>query len=253
MSWQPPGGYPPQGGPPGYPPPAGYPAPPYGAAPVMYMPPTPGPAPGLAFAGFWRRTGGYLLDALIIAVPVLILFFVLFWSDITTYINNASTSHRAAAGTITAILPTGALIAYTLVGAAINYLYYGFLVHSWGRTVGQAAVGVRVVPMEDLSGRLPLSRSTMRSAVFWGPGLVGFVPVIGQLVAFLPLISFIFVAFDAQKQGLHDKLGHAFVVRPDPTAMPLMPAGAWGPPPGGPPPGWPPPQLPGPGGGPAVP
>src|SRR4051812_3077780 len=79
MSWQPPGGYPPPGGPPGYPMPPGYPAAPYGAAPVMYMPPTPGPAPGLAFAGFWRRFCGYLLDGLIIGVPILVLEVVLFW------------------------------------------------------------------------------------------------------------------------------------------------------------------------------
>jgi hypothetical protein len=63
MSWQPPsvppsGGYPP---PPGYP---QYPGVPGGAGATPW-----GPAPGLEYASFWRRFGGYILDGIIIAVP----------------------------------------------------------------------------------------------------------------------------------------------------------------------------------------
>ena len=225
----------------------------------MYMPPTPGPAPGLAYASFWRRVGGYLLDGLIVGVPVLILFFVLFWSNFVDYVNSASATARngqTVVVTPTTFLPAGALIAYLIIGSAVNYLYFGFLVHSWGRTVGQAAVGVRVVPEEDLSARLPLGRATLRSTIFWVPGLFSVVPVLGSLVGLVPLVSYIMVAADSRKQGLHDKLGKALVVRPDPSAMPMMPMapmGPWTPPPQGPPPGWsPPPQLP-PGGGSAIP
>jgi hypothetical protein len=42
-------------------------------------------------------------------------------------------------------------------------------VRAWGSTVGQRAVGVRVVREEDPGGRLPLSRSLLRALVWWGP------------------------------------------------------------------------------------
>ena len=74
MTWQPPSGQPPgYGPPPGYPP--SYPVGRYGA----------GPAAGRVYASFWRRFSGYLIDIVVVAVPSIVAFFVIFGSTVSAY------------------------------------------------------------------------------------------------------------------------------------------------------------------------
>jgi uncharacterized RDD family membrane protein YckC len=217
MSWQPPSvppssGYaPPPGGygpPPGsYAPPPGYPQ--YPAGPYG----RPGPGPGLEYASFWRRFGGYILDDLIIAIPVLIIFLIIFGQTISNWANQVNAATQAGLTAPTLVLPAGGEITLALIGAAISCLYFGFLVAGWGSTLGQRAVGVRVVRVEDPTANLPLGRALARSVVWWGAGLFSFVTGVGTIVELLVFLALLWVAWDPRKQGLHDKLGRAVVVR----------------------------------------
>jgi uncharacterized RDD family membrane protein YckC len=224
MSWQPPsappsGGYAPTPG--GYAPPPGYPQYPgvtggSGATPW-------GPAPGLEYASFWRRFGGYILDAIIIGVPTVIIFFIIFGSTISTYANQVTYANQNGLPTPTYVLPSGGEVTLSLIGCVLAGLYFGVLVAGWGSTLGQRAVGVRVVRVEDPASHLPLGRALARSIVWWGPGLLAFVSGAGDIADLVVFLCLLWVAWDPKKQGLHDKLGRALVVK----ASLAVPAGAY--------------------------
>src|ERR1700733_12948176 len=78
-----------EGGPPP-PPPQAYPPPPpppaYPAA-SYYQAPQLGPAPGIAYAGFWIRFLAALIDGIIVFVPFFVIFFVVEGSVISDYAN----------------------------------------------------------------------------------------------------------------------------------------------------------------------
>jgi uncharacterized RDD family membrane protein YckC len=208
-----PGGEPP-------PPPPSYPAPiqPYGypPAPISYPPasggwPGQGPAPGLVYAGFGARFGGYVLDSLllvaieaIISIPFVISPIINFYRD-----------HPFATGQSPPSLPadiTGRFVVVGLIGAAFSALYFGGLVAWQGRTLGQRAVGAFVVRAED-GGPLPAERTLLRAVIFWGPGVIGVIPLLGSLASLVALIGLLSVAWDPRKQGWHDKLGRSLVVK----------------------------------------
>jgi uncharacterized RDD family membrane protein YckC len=225
MSWQPPsappsGGYAPIPGgyapPPGYPP---YPAPPGGPGATPW-----GPAPGLEYATFWRRFGGYLLDGLILAVPTLVISFIVFGSAISTYANQVNYAAQNNLSTPTLVLSASGVVTLSLIGCVLSALSFGVLVAGWGSTLGQRAVGVRVVRQEDTASNLTLGRALARAVVWWGTYLLAFVSGVSLIVDLVVLLCLLWVAWDPKKQGLHDKLGRALVVRPSL----LVPAGAFG-------------------------
>ena len=264
MSWQPPasgypapsggpGGYPnPPGGPPpypggpgGYPTPPGMPtypgapgSPPYADYPLGHyaFPGAPGPAPGLVYAGFWWRVLGYLLDSLIVGVPTAVVGTIFLWSSLSDWFNALSDYFNTvcAGGTCNTTLypppalhlPAGNVAFVAVCESVIAFLYFGVLVSSWGSTVGQRAIGARVVRVEDPAHRLPLERAAVRAIVFWGPGLITALLYIGQvsglgiLVDLVVFLAVLWVAWDPRKQGLHDKLGRALVVRR--ASLPVM-------------------------------
>ena len=254
MSWQPPAVPPPGFAPPGgYPPYTAYPTAGYGSGPTPW-----GPAPGLSYATFWRRVGGYLIDVLVLAVPGAIGFFVFFGSAFSSWLNAATAASQNNQTVPQLVLPAGALLTYTLLDGLVALLYFGVLVAGWGSTVGQRAVGLRVVCQEDTAKPLPVGRAVLRAIVWWGAALLSLVAGLGFVVELVVLLALLWVAWDPRKQGLHDKLGGALVLRP----VGVLPMAAYGPP-GSPygyppaaypgPPGYPPPAYPGPPGYPPAP
>ncbi|MGP8160343.1 MAG: RDD family protein [Candidatus Dormibacteria bacterium] len=248
MSWQPPsapppGGYtPPPGGygppPGGYGPPPGYPA--YPVAPYG----SPGPGSGLVYASFGRRLGGYLIDILILGVISVVAFLIVFGSTLSPWFNQVSANAQAGlAAPPLPPLPTGEVVAFGIVAFVFTVLYFGVLVGAWGGTLGQRAVGVRVVRQEDTSTLLPLGRAVLRAIIWWGPALLYWSLVLRDLAGLVVLLALLWVIWDPRNQGLHDKLGQALVVRPGlpplvaaygnpvyPYAYPPSPAPAPGPP-----------------------
>jgi uncharacterized RDD family membrane protein YckC len=204
------------------PPPPAYPAAPsaYPAAPSGYPPAgavapagwyPPGPAPGLAYAGFGARFLGYLIDVIllfavesIVTIPFVFLPIVQFYQ-----------AHPVVTGQSVPALPAdlaSRFVVVGLIGAVVSALYFGGLVAWQGRTLGQRAVGAFVVRAED-GEPLPPERAFLRASIFWGPGLLGLIPIVGQAAGLLALIGMLAVAWDPRKQGWHDKLGRSLVVK----------------------------------------
>ncbi|MEO8899488.1 MAG: RDD family protein [Candidatus Dormibacter sp.] len=190
------------GGPPAYP----------AAAPVGVAWDAVGPAPGLVYAGFWWRFLGYLIDTLLLTIIELPVTIPLLFAPTAQFIGD----HPVKSGQALPPFPsdlTNRYLVLGILGAVVSALYFGGMVAWRGRTLGQQAAGTFVVREED-GGRLPADRAFLRAIVFWGPGLVGFIPAAGNVAGIVAFVALISVAWNRRKQGWHDKLGRSLVVRP---------------------------------------
>jgi uncharacterized RDD family membrane protein YckC len=172
------------------PPPPAYPVATY------YTGPQTGPAPGIAYAGFWVRFVALLIDEIILFVPLVIVFFATEGSTFTNY-NNCVQS--GALTTVCSSAYLGSLGLFELVAFGASAVYSILLWALFGGTLGQRMLGLHVV--DAATGQsIGLGRSIGR--------YVGFV-VSGVALD----IGFIWAAFDPRKQGWHDKIASTFVVR----------------------------------------
>ena len=146
-------------------------------------PARPGPAAGVAYAGFWIRVVAWIIDG--IALGIL----------------TGASAPLLGAGQVVTVNGTAVDVNYgaNAVGGLIGLLYFvGFW--TWrGQTIGMIPFNLSVVTVEDGS-RPDVVRSFLR--------------YVGLIISFaIILLGVIWVAFDAQKQGWHDKLARTLVVR----------------------------------------
>ena len=171
--------------PPAEPPPAMTP-PPMAPPPVSWAPAPaeqPGPMPGLRYGGFWVRAVAWIIDAIILTVIVAAL-------------------SPLFGGTSVVQTPNGVQINSGATGIQflVNLVYFvGFWV--WrAQTPGMIPFNLRVV-RADNGENIDVGRAILR--------------YVGVIISFLVLLlGVIWVAFDARKQGWHDKLAGTVVVRP---------------------------------------
>jgi uncharacterized RDD family membrane protein YckC len=175
------------------------------------------------YGSFWRRVGGYLIDVVIVAVPAFVAFFIIFGSTISSYSTQYQNAVNAGLATPTLVLPSSGELTFAIYACIFSALYFGALVSLWGSTVGQRAVGLRVVCAEDITKRLPIERALLRALPFWAANLLAFVYGVSDIVELMVLFALLWVAWDPRKQGLHDKLGRAFVLKDA-----LLPPSAYG-------------------------
>ncbi len=162
------------------PPPAAAYAPQYGTQPQS----------GAGYAGFWIRLVAYIIDSIIVGAVTFGLI--------------------KATGVITVYCPIGVTNASdpSCGNAQISSLFYviillpvlyDILLWAFGGTLGQRALGLRVVNASTGSN-LGLARSLLR--------------FVGLLIASVPIyLGLIWVGFDPRKQGWHDKIAGSFVLR----------------------------------------
>ncbi|HLQ15543.1 MAG TPA: RDD family protein [Candidatus Eisenbacteria bacterium] len=183
------GGFPPPPPSGGYPPPpppsGGYPA----AQPPGYAY---GASPQVTYGGFWIRFVAYIVDSIIIGIPILILAVILGVILGVTMGASGTTSDRAVN---TASQGIGSLI--QLISFVISVGYFVFF---WGRgqTLGMRLFKLRVA---DANTGAPIGygRAALR--------FLGY--VISAIVCYIGLI---WAAFDARKQGWHDKMANTVVL-----------------------------------------
>lgn len=123
-------------------------------------------------AGFWMRVLAWLIDGLCIGIPAYAVSHVLLRGDLATYYG---------------------------VGIIIEICYFMYFWSSYGKgqTIGMQLLHMKVVRTDG--SLLSLSGA--------------FIRFIGIIIAALPLdIGLLWVAFDPQKQGWHDKLAGTYVI-----------------------------------------
>jgi len=124
-------------------------------------------------AGFGIRVVAFVIDAVILAILSSILNSILFAGD-TVRGNGLN----------------------TLVGLAYSMYFWSSYGH--GQTVGNRVMKIRVIKTDG--SELSLTDTFLR--------------YVGMLLSFLCLfIGVIWVAFDANKQGWHDKIANTYVVK----------------------------------------
>jgi uncharacterized RDD family membrane protein YckC len=137
--------------------------------------------------GFGRRFVAYLIDSIVLSVM--------------------GCSIGWGIGLVAALLARGSEDAATGLNLSVQCLNFlitaAYFVMFWattGQTLGKMATGIKVI-------------STDGSSVSWGKALLRY---IGYIVSSIPLaLGFIWAAFDAKRQGWHDKIANTYVVRKD--------------------------------------
>jgi uncharacterized RDD family membrane protein YckC len=158
------------------------------------------------YAGFWLRLVAAIIDGLILAIPMGLLFFMSIASMVPTLLQNAHNTQdpQQAMAIVAAILPR--VFFLIILFAAGSWLYWALLESSeWQATLGKKALGLYVT---DLDGkRTTFGRTSGR---FWSGRGISFVPSIGGLYY---LIDCIMAGFTEKKQALHDMIASCLVLR----------------------------------------
>ncbi len=134
------------------------------------------------FAGFWMRFWAYLLDLLVVASINGIIV-----SPLVTF--TGLRGMNIAFFTIEAVLI-----------AVVTFLYFLLLTKKWGQTIGKRIFGLKVIAKKNES-------LTWSSVIFR--------EVIGRYILqgfTLTYTLYLIVAFQKEKQGLHDMVGETYVI-----------------------------------------
>ncbi len=156
---------------------------------------------GTSYAGFWIRVVAYIIDIVVLAVPIVVISIVL-------------------PGTVDASgMPAGPSLAGSLIGAAIIMAYVGLLESSAKQaTLGKMALGLKVTSVDG--ARLSLGQAIFRVWPYYATGiagaldaLVGTGMIISLIVGIAAFVACVVVAFTPMKQGLHDMIASTLVVK----------------------------------------
>ena len=137
------------------------------------------------YGGFWRRFWACMLDGMVLAFASMIVY-------------------GAAIAIVRFISPDiedpfkVLLIPQLIANMIIKAFYFIYFHGLTGQTVGKLALGLKVVKRDG--DTIGFARATVR---YFGS-------IIGLLFAGL---GFVWIAFDARKQGWHDKMAGSFVVK----------------------------------------
>ncbi|MDQ0160458.1 RDD family protein [Alkalibacillus salilacus] len=141
------------------------------------------------YAGFWLRAVAYLLDGIILAIPLT------FIGTFMATIFIASDPYAFQTEGSAAAFEMGAF----LIGFVFNALYTGiFHASKWQATPGKKMIGIKVTDMNG--NRISFARG-------FGRGLAV------NLSAFILYIGFIMAGLTSKKQALHDMIARTLVIR----------------------------------------
>ncbi|HEX6652901.1 MAG TPA: RDD family protein [Thermoleophilaceae bacterium] len=150
---------------------------------------------GRQLASWGSRLAAYLLDALILLVPVILLTIVIV---------------AVAAGSDTGAIVTG--IFGFLAFLVVAFLYAPLLMaregHNNGQTWGKQAVGIRVI--RDNGETMNFSWAALREIVVKGLG----VGIASSIIPFIPwFLDFFWPLWDDENRALHDMVVSTHVVQ----------------------------------------
>jgi uncharacterized RDD family membrane protein YckC len=183
---------------PAAPPPGGYPQHPQQQSGYGQPPQTPYGGPSGPRAGFWQRVGAYLLDVVILLIPVFIVLGLLGAFDSEYYDDRG----RITGGP----LEGGGTLTFQLFVLVLFLAYFTFLEGSHsGQTIGKKALGIRVIK-ESSGGAIGHGKGLLRNVVRSLPSLL---PVVGFVWG---LLDPLWMLWDREKQTLHDKVAKTLVV-----------------------------------------
>ncbi len=136
------------------------------------------PAAIAEYAGFWRRLAAFLIDILIIQTANMVLL-----PGSGLFIRQITALNYAIIAPLFALLP---------------WLYFWLFTGLKGQTPGKMALGIRVAGNER---KLGLGTAALRE-------------IAGKTISLVPVfLGFLWMLWDSEQQGWHDKIAHTHVVR----------------------------------------
>ena len=193
--------------PPAYPPPATNP----------YAQPGPAPAPpgnygyyasaaspavdplGRPLAEWWKRLVAYLIDGLVVGIPLIILWFVLLIPSMA----NTTTDPQTGAITSGGGLVAGSILLGVLISLAASVAYSTILNGGpSGQTFGKKALKIQVRDASN-GGPIGYGRAFIR---YFVPALIG------SVCGLFQLLDGLWPLWDEKRQALHDKIANSLVV-----------------------------------------
>jgi uncharacterized RDD family membrane protein YckC len=184
---------PPGGLPPPPPPPSGYPAAPTPGYPAQ---PGYGYAPQVGYGGFWIRFVAIFIDGIVVSIPLGILSGIIDAITGVTAQNLANSNSTAANAVSAAALGVAALLYLVLAVLTIGYFVY-----FWGTG---STLGMRIF-------RLRVADANTGAPIGFGRAALRY---LGYVISVIPCyIGLIWAAFDARKQGWHDKIAGTVVLQ----------------------------------------
>jgi uncharacterized RDD family membrane protein YckC len=145
------------------------------------------------YAGFWLRFGAVIVDGLIVAVPLILIFVAIAFA--LGAFDQMSNQQSGPPNGLAIMLDLGGRLVFVVVG----WLYYALQESGIHRaTLGKRLVGIQVV---DLTGeRISFGRASGR---FFGK-------IVSQIICY---IGYMMAGFTERKQGLHDIMAGTLVIR----------------------------------------
>jgi uncharacterized RDD family membrane protein YckC len=176
-------------------------APPTAAPVAAGMPPAPIISAVLEdYAGFWKRVAAYILDAIILYIPSMLIQKMMGGDAAEAAMKQAELTSPGDPQAMLAAFGQfySTMLPAMLIITVITWLYFAFCESSaWQATVGKLALGIRVTDMQGR--RISFPRALGRYPAKY-------------LSALIFLIGFLMVAWTKRKQGLHDLIAGTLVL-----------------------------------------
>ena len=153
----------------------------------------------LNYAGFWIRFGAVCIDGLVIGAVQGVLFFLFFGGTLFSVIGQAAQGQNPdeLSGAFAGAFAAG-IGMFQLFSFLIQAAYHWFLWFRYGATLGQMALGLKVVQPDG-------------TPVTSGQAIGRY---LGYILSGLILgIGFMMAGWDDQKRALHDRLANTRVIR----------------------------------------
>jgi uncharacterized RDD family membrane protein YckC len=134
------------------------------------------------YSGWWRRGGALVIDNLLLLIPAVGFFALVFVpSDVVAAI--------------------AAFLAF-FFWLVFPFIYFTYCHGKWGQTIGKRALGIRV------------RRDRQEEPVSYGAAFGRYAIVFVFAIFTIPLLlDYLFPLWDSKKQSLHDKVANSIVVR----------------------------------------
>lgn len=145
------------------------------------------PSAALPKAGFWVRVVAWAIDSIVVSMVQGVL---------TLFLGIATGGLVAGLGMEGEIMMA---VVFLFFGMVLSWTYYVFFTGYCGQTPGKMAVRVKVIRTDG--GEIGFGRAFLRE-------------IVGKFVSTALLgIGYLMIAFDEQKQGLHDRIADTFVIK----------------------------------------
>jgi uncharacterized RDD family membrane protein YckC len=155
------------------------------------------PAGYARFGGFWMRFVAYLIDSVIVGIPMGVLAMLLVGGSMLSLTRLGP--NPAPEEALAAMVPMfGAMAVLGLLGTAVYCTYEAFFLVKYGATPGKMAMGLKVI-RPDGSG-IHVGRAIGRH----------FSKVLSGMILY---IGYIMIGFDSEKRGLHDMICDTRVIK----------------------------------------